>query len=190
MMLVSASLLLLSHGLVAAQIEDRGCCQLQDNICIGRDTKEGCDSRQGVFTSKAECCVGKCCAAGEKCVDEKCACVPPPLGDGDCKCTLGITISNRSVKPGDPLSFTISLTHSDPQTVERTFVMWIEDQDGTSIVSQESPTYTIHYLDVLTLPESLTLPSTTPPGVYRLTVAMGGMLQGVAEHHLKFEVVK
>ena len=105
-----------------------------------------------------------------------------------CNCMMTAKLGTKVVKPSGTLSVAIALQHRRAATVRRAFLLTVSDSNGNTIVSQTTPSYTLHEGDNLNLNQAMVIPAGTAPGKYLLSVSIGGMTQANTVQKVFFTV--
>ncbi len=104
-------------------------------------------------------------------------------------CEFALDLPKMKYRPGEAITFDISLHHRAETNVTVPIYAWVENADRSVITSTVSEPLEINQGDFLTLGMTLSLPIDLPPGGYRVRASVGEMVQGVADAQQRFKVI-
>ena len=104
----------------------------------------------------------------------------------NCKLTLSMPV--RTVLPGGSVEVDIALLHKWQQTVQTPVNSYVFDPQGQTLLTWQSPVYTLATNTSLQVSHRFQIPLGTPPGIYKVGVGIGEMRQGLVLSSMEFRV--
>jgi hypothetical protein len=103
-------------------------------------------------------------------------------------CKLSLSMPVRTVLPGGSIEVDIALLHKWQQTVQTPVNSYVFDPQGQTMLTWQSPEYTLATNTSLQVSHRFQIPLGTPPGIYEVGVGIGEMRQGLILRSMEFRV--
>lgn len=103
-------------------------------------------------------------------------------------CKMSLSMPVRNVLPGGSIEVDIGLVHKWQQTVQTSVNSYLFDPQGQTMLTWQSPEYTLTTNTSLQVNHRFTIPPGTPPGIYKVGVGIGEMRQGLVLRSMEFRV--